>query len=251
MKVIIPAGGLGTRARPFTDYSPKPMIPIDDRPTIDYVVRYLAKQPEIDEIVIVCNLEVGHGRQIKNYFEGKEGVLGKKIDYVEDRYEGTGGALLRASGKLQGQEFFLVWFSDNLCPLDVKDMLRYYLEKGGVGCIAVSGFKREETGFVKIGSNGLILKFREKPLIKLKEPECLAIYLFNIKILDYISKVKEVKDNVNLSYDVLQKLPAYEKLYAYDVKDLPWIDIESPAKVERNHEYIKRILSLMEGRCRS
>jgi len=247
MKAIILAGGLGTRAKPFTDYCPKPMIPIDDRPTIDYIVRYLSKFSEIDEIIIICNLDKeGHGNQIKNYFDGKESLLNKKITYVEDKFEGTGGALLRAREFLKNENEFLVWFSDNLCAIDLDSMTEFHRNRKGIGCMAIAKKKREETGFVKLDGNGLILEFREKPIVELEDPECLAIYIFNKKILDYISRERERKASVNLSFDVLQKLPANEKLFGFDIGNANWIDIESPIKVERSIDLIKKIIGQMK-----
>lgn len=246
MKAVILAGGLGARAKPFTDYCPKPMIPIDDRPTIDYVVRYLSKFSEIDEIIIVYNSDAdGHGNQIKNYFDGKEMLLNKKITYVEDKFEGTGGALLRAKHLLKNGDEFLVWFSDNLCAIDLRSMIKFHREKRGIGCIAVAKKRKEETGYVKIDSTGRILEFKEKPFTELEEPECLAIYVFDKKILDYIEKEKENKKNVNLSFDILQKLPKNEQLFSFDVKT-NWIDIESPVKVQRNIDFIRAIIDEMK-----
>jgi len=243
MKAVILAGGRGTRAKPFTDHSPKPMIPIDGRPTIDYVVRYLAKFSEIDKIIIICNFEKG-GNQIKNYFDGKD--VNEKIIYVEDNFEGTGGALLKAKENLKDEDEFLVWFGDNLCPIDLKLMIKFHKEKGGIGSIAVSKRKREETGHVKLDGSNLILEFKEKPTINLKDPECLAVYIFNKKILDYIEKEKEKKKKVNLSFDILQKLPSNEKIFAFDIGDLGWSDVESTVKVERNIHFIKAIIKQMK-----
>jgi len=245
MKAIVLAGGLGTRARPFTDFSPKPMIPINDRPTIDYVVRYISKFDEIDEIILICNFVNGHGNQIKNYFDGKESVLKKKITYIEDKFEGTGGAILRAEEYLEDEDF-IVWFSDNLCAVNLSDMIKFHKRKGGIGCIAVRKRKMEETGFVIVDQDNIIIEFKEKPTVELKEPECLGIYVFNKKILGHISEEKEKKENVNLSFDILQKLPSDENLFAYDIKNLPWVDVESPVKIERNIEYVRSILKQME-----
>jgi mannose-1-phosphate guanylyltransferase len=245
MKAVILAGGLGTRAKPFTDYSPKPMIPIDDRPTIDYIVRYLAKSPHIDEIVIICNMDKsGHGNQIRNYFDGKESILKKRIVYVEDKFEGTGGAILRAKDSLKDEKEFLVWFSDNLCAIDIEAMIKFHRENKGIASMAVSKVRREETGFVKMEGN-LITKFREKPFVELKDPESLAIYIFNTKILQYIEKEKEKKASVNLSFDVLQNLPGSEKLFGFDIST-DWIDVESPIKVDRNIVFIRGIIQKMK-----
>ncbi|MBI2547252.1 MAG: nucleotidyltransferase family protein [Candidatus Aenigmarchaeota archaeon] len=247
MKAVILAGGHGTRGKPFTDYWPKPMIPINDRPTIDYIVRYLSKSPEIDEIIIICNLDNdGHGNQIKNYFEGKESLLKKKITYIDDKFEGTGGALLRAKDLIKNDDEFLVWFSDNLCALDIGSLVKFYRNNRSIGCIAVTKRRKEESGFVKLDGNGAIHEFKEKPTVELNEPECLAIYILNKRILDYIEKEIKQKPSVNLSFDILQKMPPNEKLFAFDIGDNDWVDIESPIKVERNIDVIRKIIEQMD-----
>src|SRR5919106_6683383 len=126
MKVILLAGGRGTRARPFSDFVPKSMIPIEGRPVIDHVVRYLARLEAIDEILIVCEFD-SFGNQIINYFEGKESIILKKVSFVEDNKSGTGGAVLRVEDSIKGgSEPFLVWFADNLCALNLKNLISHY-----------------------------------------------------------------------------------------------------------------------------
>ena len=71
------AGGRGTRAMPFSQYSPKAMIPVNGRPVIDHIIRYLANFPIIEDFIIVCEFDQ-MGQQIINYFEGKEQNIGKK-----------------------------------------------------------------------------------------------------------------------------------------------------------------------------
>ena len=84
MKIVLLAGGIGSRARPFSDYSPKALIPINGKPLIDYIIKYVSKFPPITEIIIVCEFD-SHGKQIINYLEGKERIIGKKITFIEDR----------------------------------------------------------------------------------------------------------------------------------------------------------------------
>lgn len=131
MKAILLAGGFGTRAKPFSDYLPKALIPLDGRPVIDYIIRYLAKFPEISELIIVCEFD-RFGKQIINYFDGKETLIGKSITFVEDKKNGTGGALLNVEKNVMedvsedDDVCFLVWFADNLCALKIDDMIRKY-----------------------------------------------------------------------------------------------------------------------------
>lgn len=244
MKAIVLAGGLGSRAKPFTDYSPKPMIPIFERPLIDYIVRYLCAFEIVTGLAIVTNL-MDRGRQIKNYFEGKEERLGKEIFFVNDADEGTGGALLRAIRSFKGEEEFLVWFSDNICPLDVNGFFRFYKQTKAQGCVAISRIKKEETGFVKVDADGNILQFLEKPLVNLPMSECLGIYIFSNEFLSRVKKIRSGK-KVNLSLDILQNISANDMIHAYDIGETPWIDVESPVKIERNMELVKKIVNRME-----
>ncbi|MEM4391478.1 MAG: NTP transferase domain-containing protein, partial [Candidatus Nitrosotenuis sp.] len=69
MKAVILAGGSGTRGRPFTEYFPKAMIPVEGMPLIHHIVRYLSSWNNISEIVIVADIN-GLGGQIKGYYNG-------------------------------------------------------------------------------------------------------------------------------------------------------------------------------------
>ena len=70
MKAVILAGGKGTRGKPYTEYFPKAMSPINGKPLIDYVVKYLKSFSFIKEIIIISDF-IGLGGQIKNYYENK------------------------------------------------------------------------------------------------------------------------------------------------------------------------------------
>ena len=116
MKAIILAGGKGTRGKPYTEYFPKAMTPINGKPLIDYVVSYLKSFNFIKEIIIISDYE-GLGGQIKNYYGDQ-----KNIKFVQDSQSGTGGDLLHIEKELKNESQFLLWFVDNLCAIDIKKM---------------------------------------------------------------------------------------------------------------------------------
>lgn len=224
------------------------MIPVNGRPVIDYIVRHLVSFDLIDEVVMVCSgNNEDHTTQVKSYFEGKEKLFKDKIRFIDEFLGGTGGAVLSAKPLLKDQEEFLVWFGDNLIPLDINALYNHYKARKCIGCVTVSSIRKTETGFVETAPDGQILKFKEKPTIKLTEPECLGIYLFNTEILTYIEKAaKQQKNSINLSYDVLEKLPSHEKLHSYDIGQTDWIDAESPTKLARNADRVKTIIEKMK-----
>ena len=240
MKAVILAGGQGTRGRPYTEYFPKAMIPIFDKPLIHYIVKYLSSSKEINEIIVLSDFE-GLGGQIKNYLENLEGT--KKITFVQDSHSGTGGDLLHLAKNLKGESEFLLWFVDNLCALDISKMSKKFNEKKSMACIATRTIRKEETGFAVVEDN-LITEFKEKPTIKMQMAECLGIYILGSDILKKIQRKKSQKD-LNLSYDILQDLSKQGKVSAYDIEKKPWLDVESPTIIERNKKIVNQIIKEM------
>ena len=158
MKAIILAGGKGTRGKPYTEYFPKAMNPINGKPMIDYVVRYLKSFNFIKDIIIISDYN-GLGGQIKNYYGDR-----KDIKFIQDSQSGTGGDLLHIEKELKNESEFLLWFVDNLCAVDVKKM--------------------RET-------------FKEKPVMKLQLSECLGIYMLRKEIIQKIKKKKQKQVNLS------------------------------------------------------
>lgn len=254
MKAILLAGGSGTRARPFTDYVPKAMFPLDGRPIIDYLVKYIAQFSQINEIIIVCNFD-SFGKQIINYFEGKQRIVGKPIIFVEDKKNGTGGSLLKIEKYVTQDECFLVWFADNLCALKIEQMIQKYDQvnmksgrTGSIGMVVVRKRRREETARV-ILDDSRIKEFMEKQRVKLEQPEAVGIYLFSKRIFEYLHKISTKGfANFNLSYDILNQITNMEKLFSYDIgENIEWIDVESPTYADRNKDIVEKILFQMRS----
>jgi mannose-1-phosphate guanylyltransferase len=237
VKAIILAGGKGTRGKPYTEYFPKAMSPINGKPLIDYVVKYLKSFSFIKEIIIISDF-IGLGGQIKNYYENQE-----DITFVQDSQSGTGGDLLHIENKLKGESEFVLWFVDNLCAVDLKKMKEQFVDKKSTACIATRSKRKEETGFAVV-KDGIIQEFKEKPVMKLQLSECLGIYMLGIDVIKRI-KAKAKQKEINLSYDILQQLSKEGKISAYDIGDVEWIDAESPMVLERNGKTVKKIIKQM------
>ena len=245
MKIVILAGGSGTRGKPFTDYFPKAMIPIEGKPLIDYIVKYVSSFGFIKEIIILADYD-GLGNQIRRYFEDRKTIRGKKIKFIQDSNSGTGGDLAHLSAILKKERNFILWFVDNFCAIDLSKMYRFYKQKESVACIATRRYRKEETGYAKV-EDGLVTEFQEKPFITMPMAECLGIYILDTKILKIIKSKKEEKKEVNLSFDVLQDLSKSKTVSAFDIGRTLWMDIESPNKVERNQTGVKEIIRKMKN----
>jgi len=237
VKAVILAGGKGTRGRPYTEFFPKAMTPISGRPLIDYVVKYLKSFKFVKEVIIISDFD-GLGGQIRNYYGNQ-----KNITLIQDSQSGTGGDLLHIEKKLKDESEFLLWFVDNLCAIDLKKMRELFREKKNSVCIATRTKRREESGFAVV-EDGVIKKFKEKPVMKLQLSECLGIYMLGNDIIKKI-KAKKKQKQINLSYDILQQLSKEGKISAYDIGDREWIDAESPMVLERNEKTVKKIIKQM------
>jgi NDP-sugar pyrophosphorylase family protein len=98
MNAILLAGGQGTRLRPLTLDTPKPIVPIFDRPFLRYQIDLLRRVPDIDEIILSLNYQP---HRIEEVF-GDGSALGIRLRYVvEPSPLGTGGAIRFAAGELK------------------------------------------------------------------------------------------------------------------------------------------------------
>jgi mannose-1-phosphate guanylyltransferase len=237
VKAVILAGGKGTRGKPYTEYFPKAMTPVNGKPLIDYVIKYLKSFSFVNEIIVISDFNE-LGGQIKNFYQNQKGIT-----FVQDSQSGTGGDLLHVANKLKDESEFVLWFVDNLCAIDLKKMRQVFREKNSSACIATRTRRKEETGFAKV-EDGLITEFKEKPVMKLQLSECLGVYMLGKDIIKRI-KAKQKQKEINLSYDILQQLSKEGKISAFDIGDAEWIDAESPMVLERNEKTVKKIIKQM------
>ena len=261
MKAVIMAGGQGTRGRPYTEYFPKAMMPVGDSPLVDHIIRYVESFDFIDGVVVIADL-AGLGGQIKNYY-GPDAA--PRIVFVQDSQSGTGGDLLHASDLLRGEPFVL-WFADNLCALDLDGMYAKFRDRASAACIATRSMRAEETGFALVDDDGVVLEFVEKPVLRLPSSECLGMYILGPEVLRRVSRAAASRgggggggssDNggsgggINLSYDILQDLSGEGAISAFDIGEAQWVDVESPAALERNRARVEQITAEMQRRAGS
>ncbi len=104
MHAIILAGGLGKRLKPITDYVPKPLIPIDNVPIIEWQIRYL-KKFNIRDIIICTGYR---SEQIEGFVESRRDI-GVNVRVSREKNPlGTGGAIKRAAKSVTGKSFFVI-----------------------------------------------------------------------------------------------------------------------------------------------
>src|SRR5262245_59909258 len=124
MKAILLAGGKGTRLRPLTVHTPKPIVPIFSRAFLHYQLDLLKQVPEIDEVILSLNYQP---RRVEEVF-GDGADAGIKIRYVVEPFPlGTAGAVKYAGDQLT--ESVVVFNGDVLTQLDLASVIRMNRER--------------------------------------------------------------------------------------------------------------------------
>jgi NDP-sugar pyrophosphorylase family protein len=230
MKAVILAGGKGTRLKPYTTVFPKPLMPIDDKPILEIVVRQL-KSHGFDEAIVT----VGHLAELIMTFFGDGSKLGIKIKYSrEDKPLGTAGGLGLIKKK-ELKETFLMMNGDVLTTLDFSDLVNYHKRNGAIATIALK--KRDvkiDFGVVEIDDGNSIVGYKEKPEIDYLVS--MGVYAFEPLVLEYI------KPNEYLDFpDLIKKLISNGETVKGYVYDGYWLDIGRPDDYERANREIGEI----------
>lgn len=232
MQALILAGGKGTRLRPLTVYTPKPIVPVMNRPFLLYQIDVL-KKAGIEDITLSLSYQP----------DKIQHVLGNGSDFrVNLRYiteptpMGTGGAYRFAADALR--ETTIVFNGDILTNLDIGALLEFHAAKQAEATLSLVRVKDPSRyGLVETDENDRVLRFIEKP--PAAEAAKLAIntinagvYILEPSILDIIAK----GENKSFEYDVFPEILRRDTpFFAYTMSDEYWLDIGTPASYLRAH----------------
>ena len=231
MQAIVLVGGEGTRLRPLTFGTPKPMVPIMNVP---FLARTLERLSEVGIEDVI--LPAGYMPQAITEYFGDGSRIGMKITYViEDEPLGTAGAIKNVEQYITGP--FFVLNGDILTSLDLQAMIDYHKQKGGAGVLHLIKVDDPSAfGCVVHDSKGRITQFVEKPP-KGTEPTNevnAGTYLLEKDVLALIPPGR----NVSIERETFPKLIAGDKpLYAYTTNDY-WIDLGRPEQYLSAHRDI-------------
>ena len=178
MKAVILAGGLGTRLQPYTFFIPKPMLPLGNKPLLEYTIEWLRNAGGIKDIVLCVSYL---HRTIEDYFE--DGArFGVKIEYARsDRPLATAGQLKTADEHLK--EPFVCVYGDSVYEFNLRKMLKMHKESDAFVSMALMSYTTKlKYGFIDI-SDSDVTGWREKPEISglinigcyIMEPELLKM----------------------------------------------------------------------------
>jgi mannose-1-phosphate guanylyltransferase len=239
MKALILAGGKGTRLRPLTLYTPKPIVPLVNRPFLLYQIDIL-KKAGIDDITLSLSYQP----------DKIEDIMGDGSDHgVEMRFItepsplGTGGAYKFAAEAMR--ETTVVLNGDVLTDIDLSSILEAHKRNAAEATICLAPVEDPSAyGLVETDEQGRVLRFLEKPtqevLTQLKTNTINAgIYVLEPSVLDLIPK----NENTSFEYNVFPALLEKKKpFFSYILSSNYWRDIGNPAS------YLAAHMDLLAGK---
>ncbi len=236
--MILAAGG-GTRLHPLTFATPKPMVPVLNRPVMEHIIALLRRHGITE---VIANLHHG-GDHISSCF-GDGARFRVALDYSREKtLLGTAGGVRNVAGFFRGGTFFVIG-GDDLAHFDLRAMLEFHRARGALATIAVlqvPAARVSQFGIVVADRRGRIQSFQEKPAPEeaLSRLANTGVYLFDREVLDYIPP-RRFFDFGNDVFPLLLERGA--PFYAWRARGY-WKDIGSP------REYLEANLDALGGKA--
>lgn len=237
IKAMVLAAGAGTRLRPLTYETPKPMVPVVNRPVVHHVLDNLLRHGVKEAMV---NL-YAHADQVRGYC-GDGSRWSMKLQYSHEKVlMGTAGAIKKVERYFKDGPFF-VMSGDGLSDIDLTDMLAFHKKRGSVATMAVHRVdSRFDYGVTLAAKNGRIKGFLEKPSWGdvFSNTVNTGIYLFEPEILKMIPSGRVY----DFGHDLWPKLLKLKKpIFAYEF-DSYWCDVGNLP------EYRRCQLDVLDGKA--
>ncbi len=236
MQALILAGGKGTRLRPLTVYTPKPIVPVLNRPFLLYQIEIL-RRAGVKDITLSLNYQPDKIEQLL----GNGADYGVNLRYVnEPTPMGTGGAYKYAEDQIR--ETTIVFNGDVLTDLDVFKVIAFHQQQKADATIVLTPVENPSAyGLVESSADGRVSRFLEKP-----KPEELAalttnninagIYILEPNVLELIP----ANENTSFEYNVFPELLTRGKeFFAFVMNENYWRDIGTPTSyLQAHHDFL-------------
>ncbi len=238
MQALILAGGKGTRLRPLTVYTPKPIVPVCNRPFLLYQIDTLKRAGVTD---VTLSLSYQPHKIEEKLGDGSD--YGVKITYtVEPQPMGTAGAYKFAADFIR--EPTVVFNGDIVTDLDLRAVIRQHDERKALATVVLAPVENPSAyGVVEAGEDGRVRTFSEKPRADEINVNTInaGTYILDPAVLDLIPQGESYSFEYNLFPDLLKR---GERFYAHVPADAYWLDIGAPARYLQVHH------DLLGGRVR-
>ena len=226
MKVVLLAGGFGTRISEESQYRPKPMIEIGGMPILWHIMKEYSYYGHHEFIICAGYKQEYIKEWFANYFihnsditfdytNGKEeltlhhtNIEPWKVTVVDTGYNTmTGGRIKRVQKYLDGEPFFMT-YGDGVCDVDINKLLEFHLSHGKIATL--TAVKQDQSkGVLDIGGDNAVRRFREKNILD-GTPINAGYMVLNPEVLNYIKG-----DNSVFEKEPLETLAAERQLMSY------------------------------------
>jgi len=222
-QAFVLVGGKGKRLGSKVKFTPKPMLQVEGKPFLDYVLEWLLSNG-IKKVVLLAGYL---GEKVQEYYENNKLDLDIEI-VIENKELGTGGAVFSSLKK--AEDFFLVCNGDSICPFSFSELDQ--LDTGTSTVILAKENNPQRFGVVK-HQRGKVMKFEEKRSLKGIASISTGIYIFQKDhFLKYCSSPS------SLELNLLPKLVEENKLGCVEVSG-ELLDIGLPEDLKRANKILK------------
>jgi histidinol-phosphate phosphatase family protein len=220
-QAVIFAGGMGTRLRPLTNDRPKPMVLVNGRPFLEYLIELLRSNGITDVVLLLGYLPE---KVVEHFGDGRK--FGMNIRYsISDVSDETGVRLKKAEALLD--DLFLLMYSDNYWPVDLEKIVVVHAASGKLGLMSVYNNRDHASEYgtrnnVRVEEDGRVSYYgavSDDPRINATDA---GVFLMSKKVVDLIPD-----GNVSFQTTVLPKLISENQLAAYRM-DHPYYFVTSP-----------------------
>jgi len=204
MKVLILAGGFGTRLSEETDLIPKPLVKIGEKPILWHIMKHYSAFG-FNDFVILLGYK---GNMIEDYFSNQSDSSNWNITFLDTGLNTDTGGRIKRAEKIVDKKPFLLTYGDGLANIDLNKLISFHESHDGLVTMT-SVQLASRFGILEIGDEERVTQFKEKP----KENEAWingGYFICEPGILNYI-----INDSTTFEKDPLANLTEDGKLFTY------------------------------------
>lgn len=222
MKAIILAGGRGKRLRPITDYVPKPLVPLNNIPIIEWQIKYL-KKFKVSEIIICSGYK---SEMIENFLSMKNNFEVKITFSIEKTPLGTGGAIKQAGSSIKDKSFFVL-NGDVITNIDLNKLVK----------------KPNSIASIELKTKFGIMEIKDDVVTEFKEKRKISNLWMNAGIYHLQKEtLKDLPEKGDIENTVFPDYAKKRKLNSVKFKNMFWYSIDSFKDIEECSSEIENML---------
>jgi glucose-1-phosphate cytidylyltransferase len=226
MKTIILCGGRGMRLNEETEYRPKPLVPVGQRPMLWHIMQIYA-QSGLREFILClgyrgdmikdyylnydsmsndCTVHMGQNHKVT--FENSHNEQDYLVTLADTGLESMTGCRVKKIEKYINEETFMLTYGDGVCDVDINALLKFHYDHGRCATVT-SVHPTSRYGVLNVDKSGTVTNFAENPVMN--DWMSAGFFVFNRKIFDYLT----TDESCILEQGPLQRLAQEGELMAF------------------------------------